>query len=95
MNLPVDADALYDQLTDDAVALTVPDIETALEFIQTLDERYSDPFHTEITPITDDEDGTIENYVLAIKKPWYTHGMGWYTVDDPQAVEPYTAFLTT
>lgn len=81
MSSTVDTDRPYDRASDETVALDCPDRETAQAIIDALLEAYDDPFETGISPITDDDTGTVDGYCLTIKKPWYSRDNGWFTTD--------------
>lgn len=92
MSIPVDTDRLYDRLSEQTVAIECPDRETAQRIIDALVEEYDDPFDTSISPVTDDDAGTVDEYLLTIKKPWYSHDNGWFTTDPARSTEPHSAF---
>lgn len=92
MTIAVDTDKLYDQVSDETVALDCPDRETAQAIIDALLEEYDDPFETGISPLTDDETGSVDGYRLTIKKPWYSRANGWFTTDPALGARPYSEF---
>jgi len=93
MSITVDTDLLYDRLCDETVALECPDIQTAQEIVDALLDDYDDPFETTLTPLTNDDEGTVDGYRLSIKKPWYSYDHGWFTTDPAQETEPYSEFI--
>jgi hypothetical protein len=92
MDTTVDIEKLYDRMSDSTVAVDCPDRETAQSIIDALLEEYDDPFETTISPLTDDDAGTVDGYRLTIKKPWYSRDNGWFTTDPAFSAEPYSEF---
>lgn len=92
MSIPVDTDRLYDRLSEQTVAIECPDRETAQQIIDALVEEYDDPFETSISPVTDDDTGTVDEYRLTIKKPWFSYDNGWFTTDPAPLATPVSEF---
>lgn len=92
MNLRVNTDMLYDQLSEETIALRCPGYDTAQAIIDALTSDFNDPFETKVSPATDDASSTVEAYVLTIRKPWFSRDNGWFTTDPATEVHPYSEF---